>query len=633
MKRSAKLSRLLAWFTFFSIMTVAFVRAADWSSIANAPGKLPKTAVPIHYQIHLRPDLDRMTIVGSETVEIEVITATDRLVLNALNMSFRAAAVDGVQASRIRFDEKAETVTLRFPRPIDVGHHTLRISFSGRINDRIGGLSKVKREDGGRLLMSHLEPDEARQMFPCWDEPAFKATFELSATVPEAHQAFSNMPVASETSLPNALKRIAFQRTPPMSTYNLTLVAGEFERTSIETDGISITVVAAAGEALRARYALESAGALLKFYNEYTGMRYPLPKLDLIAIPGEAGEPVENWGAITFPQGQVLLEPSATSVEARRRVFMILAHEIAHQWFGDLVTMTWWNDLWLNEAFGTWMEAKTVEHLHPDWPAWLYAASNKQTAMIADSGSSPHPVRRNATTDVEIEAMFDVMTYRKGSALIRMIENHLGQEAFRSGIRLYLQRRAYGNSVPDDLWRSLEEASGQNVEIWAATYLEKTGVPLLIVESSCVDGRQRFRLKQDNLVRRDPEVEPQWPIPITFGPITDTTRRQNKVLNGSAEVEAGNCAEAVKLNIGNTGYYRVKYDEMTHAKLAKTLGAMSPADRVNFIADTRALVDAGLASEQSYETLVESLGDDADGLREWFARRASRRRARPEASR
>jgi aminopeptidase N len=279
------------------------------------------------------------------------------------------------------------------------------------------------------------------------------------------------------------------------------------------------------------------------------------------------------------------------------------------------------------------MEAKTVENLHPDWPAWLYAASNKQTAMIADSSNSPRPVRRSATTDVEIEAMFDVMTYRKGAALIRMIENHLGHEAFRSGIRLYLQRRAYGNSVPADLWRAIEEASGQNVEAWAAIYLEKTGVPLLMVEASCVDGRQRLRLKKDSSIRPDLEAESQWAIPITFGPVADSSRRQIKVLDGNAEVEAGGCGEAVKLNIGNTGYYRVKYDETIHARLTKSLGRMSPADRINFIADTRALVDAGLASQQSYEVLVEGLGDDPDGLREWLARRASRRSAQPKASR
>src|ERR1043166_176862 len=464
-----------AWVLICSLLLVA---GASAFSPADAPGKLPKTVVPTHYAVDLTPDIEKLTIAGSEIVEIDVKTPTDRLVLNAVRMTFASAVLDGVDAAKVSFDAAEETVTLTFPTEIAAGRHILRLAFSARINEHVGGPFRVDYQIGQvrkRMFATHLQPDEARQVFPSWDEPAFKATFDLTVTVPKNFIAVSNMPVASEVPLSGGLKRVSFQRTPPMPTYIFGLVAGELERTTLEAEGVTIGVVATPGNADNARYALESAATLLKFYNDYTGVDYPLPKLDLIAIPGPAGAAHENWGAITFNEDstddRLLLKPSPAP-DGRRGIFMLLAHEMAHQWFGDLVTMAWWDSVWLNEAFVTWMETKAVERFNPDWPGWLYGAGDKQSAMDIDAGPSAHPVQRRADTKREMNSMFDVITYNKGAAVVRMLENYLGEKDFREGVRRYMTKHQYSNTVPADRWSALEEASGKPVAPLGEPYID-----------------------------------------------------------------------------------------------------------------------------------------------------------------
>src|SRR5499427_691368 len=343
-------------------------------SFGATPGKLPKTVAPIHYALDLTPDLDTLTFSGSEVVDIEVMEPTARLMLNAVDMTIEAVAIEGEAAPQVTSDAAAQTVTFTFPHPIAAGRHQLRVSFTGRINRFGRGLFMVDyptAEGRKRVMSSHLEPSDARRIFPSWDEPAFKATISLTVTVPRAFLAVSNMPVAREEPTGDGKKRVAFQPTPRMSSYLFVLAAGDLERTTADAGGVTVGVVATRGKAGQGRYALDTAVGLLRYYNQYFGVAYPLPKLDLIALPGGFSGAMENWGGITFFESRLLFDPASSARDSRRGIFSILAHEIAHQWFGDLVTMGWWDNLWLNEGFASWMQAKAAEHFYPQWRTWL----------------------------------------------------------------------------------------------------------------------------------------------------------------------------------------------------------------------------------------------------------------------
>jgi aminopeptidase N len=360
-------------------------------SFDATPGKLPKTVVPVHYAIELTPDLQSLALAGVEVVDIEVREPTARLVLNAIDTAFGAATIDDdAQRADIALDAAAETATLTFPQALAVGAHRLRIVFTARINKFGTGLFFVDYPtDKGvkRMLSSKLEPADARRIFPCWDEPAFKASFALTVTVPRTFLAVGNMPVTREEPVAPDLKQVAFAPTPKMSTYLFVFTAGELERLTAEADGVTVGVVTTAGKREQGRFALENAVKLLAYFNDYFGSKYPLPKLDLIAVPGGFGGAMENWGGITFFESRLLFDPSTNADSARRGIFTILAHEMAHQWFGDLVTMGWWDNLWLNEGFASWMQAKAAEHFYPQWQTWLNGYGQKQLALASTRGA------------------------------------------------------------------------------------------------------------------------------------------------------------------------------------------------------------------------------------------------------
>ncbi len=331
-----------------------------------------------------------------------------------------------------------------------------------------------------RLLTSKLEPADARRIFPCWDEPAFKASFALTVTVPRHFLAVGNMPVVREEPLEPNLKKVTFAPTPKMSTYLFVLTVGELERITAEADGVTIGVVATAGKAAKGQFALDSAAKLLVWFNDYFGVKYPLPKLDLIAVPGGFGGAMENWGGITFFESRLLFDPATNPDSARRGIFGIIAHEMAHQWFGDLVTMAWWDNLWLNEGFATWMATKAAEQFYPQWQSWLNGYGQKQFAMALDARRTSHPIQQPIANESEAMVAFDAITYNKGQALIRMLENYLGEAAFRDGIRAYMAAHAYGNTTTADLWRALERVGHKPVTDIAASFTEQDGVPLII---------------------------------------------------------------------------------------------------------------------------------------------------------
>lgn len=615
--QTASLARYLG-----ALLAVIIVSGAAWAepifSFDATPGRLPKTVVPISYSIELRPDAESLALAGVEVIEIEVREPTARLTLNAVNTAFASVTVDGSAArAEIVVDAAAESATFSFAQPLAAGVHRLRIEFSSQINKFDRGFFFVDYPtDNGikRLLTSKLEPADARRIFPCWDEPAFKASFALTVIVPRHFLAVANMPVAREEMLEPNLKRVAFLPTPRMSTYLFVLTVGELERITAEAEGVTIGIVATAGKAAKGQFALDSAVKLLAWFNDYFGIKYPLPKLDLIAVPGGFGGAMENWGGITFFESRLLFDPATNPDSARRGIFSILAHEMAHQWFGDLVTMAWWDNLWLNEGFATWMATKAAEQFHPQWQSWLNGYGQKQFAMALDARRTSHPIQQPVADESEAMIAFDAITYNKGQALIRMLENYLGEAAFRDGIRAYMAAHAYGNTTTADLWRALERVSHKPVTDIAASFSEQDGVPLISAETACNGDAQRLTLRQDRFViapaRAAALPARNWQVPVAVGPVGAALSPDVVLLRGSTEISAGSCDAAIKVNLGDIGYYRVAYGPVSMAALTKALPQMSPADRVNFLADGWAMVQAGRAEPSSYLALVESVGAD-----------------------
>jgi aminopeptidase N len=589
-------------------------------SFDGTPGKLPKTVVPIHYAIELKPDIASLVLSGVEVVDIEVRAPTARLTLNAVNTTFAAVTIDDDTArADVALDAGAETATFTFAQPLATGAHRLRIKFAAQINKFDRGFFFVDYPtDGGvkRLLTSKLEPSDARRIFPCWDEPAFKASFALTVTVPRNFLAVGNMPVVREQPLEPDLKQVAFATTPKMSTYLFVLTVGELERITAEVDGVTVGVVATAGKAVKGQFALDSGVKLLSWFNDYFGVKYPLPKLDLIAVPGGFGGAMENWGGITFFESRLLFDPATNPDSARRGIFGIIAHEMAHQWFGDLVTMAWWDNLWLNEGFATWMATKASEQFYPQWQSWLNGYAQKQYALALDARCTSHPIQQPIADESEAMVAFDAITYNKGQALIRMLENYLGEAAFRDGIRAYMAAHAYGNSTTADLWQALESAAHKPVTGIAASFTEQDGVPLIIAETSCSGDDQRLTLRQDRFViapaRPGASTLPprNWQVPVAVGPLRATQPPEVVLLQGFLEIPARSCGEPIKVNSGDIGYYRVEYGPVSRAALAKSLPQMSAEDRVNFLTDSWAMVAAGRAEPPSYLALVEAVGAD-----------------------
>jgi aminopeptidase N len=587
------------------------------NAFATTPGRLPKTVLPSHYRIDLRPDLAALTFAGSEEVDIEVTAPTGRIVLNAVALTLSRARLDSASEGAIVLDAAAQTATLSFPDPIAPGRHRLAIEFTGAINNFGRGLFKVDYPTASgqkRMLSTHLEPADARRIFPSWDEPAFKASFEPVITVPDGFLAISNMPVAHEEPIGPGLKKVSFAPTPTMSSYLFVLAAGEFDRISGLSDGVEIGVVTTRGKAESGRYALESAIKLLHYYNDYFDIRYPLPKLDLIAVPGGPTGAMENWGGITFFESRLLFDPANSPERLRRDNFVIIAHEMAHQWFGNLVTMAWWDDLWLNEGFATWMEAKAAEQLNPGWTIWLDETWVRESAMDDDAGRASHPVRQPIADESEALTAFDRITYLKGRSFVRQLEAYVGAERFRDGIRHYMAAHAYRNAASADLWRALEEASGEPVSAIAIDHIEQPGLPLIAVNQRCDGGTIQLHLTQQRFTSHYPNAPPlRWQIPVLFGS-GNTARLLMK--DTEADISAGPCGAPVKLNPDGVGYYRTTYDADTARALTASFPRLSAGDKVNLLADSWALVQAGTAPPSDFLVLADRVQPE-DGRAAW----------------
>jgi aminopeptidase N len=604
--------------------TAQALTAAPWSAPAvQATTQLPRNVRPTHYDVAVVPHAGTLAFDGKATISVDVLDPTDSIVLNALDMTFASATLtpaDGGQAiaADVSVDADAQTATFRFPEPLRIGSYLLALDYSGRIGTQANGLFAIDYDtpDGSRrALYTQFENSDARRFIPSWDEPNYKATFELSATVPAAQMAVSNMPVAKTTDLGDGTKRVQFLQTPKMSTYLLFFGLGDFDRATTVADGVEVGVVTQAGKADQSQFALDSAAAVLKEYNDYFGVPYPLPKLDNIASPGRSQffSAMENWGAIyTFEYAQ-LLDPRIATATDRQRVFSTGAHEIAHQWFGDLVTMSWWDDLWLNEGFASWMESRTTAKLHPEWNTEMGSVVGaRESAMARDAVATTHPVVQHVETVEQASQAFDSITYSKGEAVIRMLENYVGADTWRSGVRKYIKAHAYGNSVSDFLWEAVDSVSDKPIARIAHDFTLQPGIPLIRVESAqCTGGNTTLQLAQGEFTRDRPGKQPlSWHVPVVASVVGGVPAR-TVVEDGSATLQLPGCGP-VLVNAGQAGYYRTLYAPGQFSALRGDFGKLAALDQLGLMNDVWALGLAGLQPVSDYLGIARAVPADAD---------------------
>jgi aminopeptidase N len=585
----------------------------------TTPGKLPKTVVPSAYRIAIDPDLDKLTFAGREEVDIDVAKPTADVTLNVNGLKFTDVGIKGEDGARatVAQDDKAQTATLHFLHPLAAGKHTLEMQYRGPITAQPAGIYYNDYDVGGakkRMLVTQFESSDARRMFPSWDEPAFKATFTLTVTVPATYRAISNTPVAKETPAGANAKTVTFATTPRMSTYLVVLAAGELDRISQAVADTDIGVAAVEGKGEQGRYGLSVASQVLPFYNDYFGVKYPLPKLDLIAVPGNfAAGAMENWGGITYIDSALLFDPKTSSEGTKQSIFAVIAHEMAHQWSGDLVTMAWWDNIWLNEGFASWMETKASDHFNPEWKVWLRAHADTEAAMADDARSTTHSIQQPIKDESEVDAAFDDITYLKGQAFIRMIENYLGEATFRDGMRHYMAAHAYSNTTTADLWTALGAASGKPVADIAAGFTEQPGIPLVKVSTACVSGETVATLTQDRFTIHDPSAKKlTWRIPVILGR-PGGEAPQSLLLDGKAQtVKFAGCDKPVKANMGDAGYYRTQYADADLKALSAAYKTLVPADRVNLLGDVWAMAKAGREAPDKFLDLTRQLNGETE---------------------
>ena len=484
--------------------------------------RLPTSVIPERYEIRLTPDLTQWTFAGDVKIALQVVQAVSVVVLNAAELSIQSVSMrrsDGaVLHGSAQLDDENEQAVLSFPETLAPGPYSLQIQFTGVLNDKLHGFyrSVYKGADGQDkpLASTQFESTDARRAFPCWDEPAFKAVYQVTLVVDEKLTAISNARVVRETAIAGTGKKaVVFADSLKMSTYLVAFIVGEFEGTApVTVDGVPLRVLAVPGKKQLADFAVAIAKASLEHFSQYYGIAYPGDKLDLIAIPDFASGAMENLGAITFRETALLVDPEKATRAELERVADVVSHENAHMWFGDLVTMQWWNGLWLNEAFATFMEMLAVDAWKPEWRRWDSFAVSRAAAMQVDGLKSTRPIEFPVEKPEEAAGMFDVLTYEKGASVLRMLEQYLGAAKFRDGIRLYLKKHAYGNAETTDLWDALEESTKEPVRALMDTWIFQPGYPLISVEQSGGTIRisqQIFRYLHDGSDR-----ERSWHVPV-----------------------------------------------------------------------------------------------------------------------
>ena len=579
-----------------------------------AAQRLSGDVIPEHYTLWFAPDLEKATFQGRESIRVQLRAPAREITLHAVDMAFGEVtieATDLTQAARVTLDARAETVTLRVPRLIPAGTATIRIAYGGILNDKLRGFY-LSRANGRRYAVTQMEPTDARRAFPSFDEPAYKATFEISMTIALGDSAISNGAQVSDIPGPDTgAHTVSFATTPRMSTYLVAMIVGDFVCRSGASDGTPIRVCSTPDKLGLTAFALEAAERQLAFYNGYFGIRYPFGKLDIIAVPDFAAGAMENSGAITFRERLLLVDPDRASLGARKGVASIISHEIAHQWFGNLVTMRWWNDIWLNEGFATWIASRPLAEWRPDWHVELDDAADTQTALGLDALRSTRAIRVDVDTPDEINEVFDGIAYEKTAGVLRMIEAFVGVDAFRTGIMSYLAKHAYGNASGEDFWSEMARVTGRPIDRILQTYVEQPGVPVVSVQTQCTASGTDITLSQERFVGTPGAPAPAgqtWDVPVCLRP-TGGQARCDVLGQRRQAMSAPGCA-SIFANTDGRGYHFTEYSPDAVVALARDARRLKPIERLSLLGDEWWMVRAGRHDIGVYLGLVAGLAGD-----------------------
>ena len=587
-------------------------------SAPAAAARLPSIVTPTHYDLTFAVDLGGERFEGTETIRVTISAPTRRVVLNALDLDLRSVTMvaAGVsQTAAVSLDADAETATLAVLQPLPAGPAEILIRYTGRLNDNLRGFY-LSKGPTRTYAVTQFESTDARRAFPCFDEPAFKATFGVTLVVDRGDTAISNGRLVSDVPGPTPTQHtLRFAASPKMSSYLVAMAVGDFQCLDGGADGIPIRICATPDKKELGHIALEAAQQVLSFYNRYYTIKYPFEKLDVVAVPDFAAGAMENTAAIFFRETDLLAEAGGASVATRKQIASILAHEMAHQWFGDLVTMQWWDDLWLNEGFATWMANLPLAAWKPGWHVDVDEALETQTALNLDSLTSTHAIRVDVQTPAQIEEAFDAIAYEKGAAVLRMVERYVGAETFRKGVNVYLERHAYGNATSLDFWTAIAATSGTPMDRVLPTFVNQPGFPVLDVSWSCASGRTEVQIGAqrfpggDRPSNRGPVESWQVPVCVKADGQRDVACHVLTGAKNSFPLPHVGCASWVFANAGAQGYYRTAYPpDMIRALAPHVEDALTAPERVSLVADEWALVRAGRHTVADYLTLVSGFG-------------------------
>ncbi len=599
--------------------------ADDDTADEGSAYRLPTAVRPHAYRLVLTPDLPAASFTGDVEIDVTIAEPTSSITLNAADLAITFAELndgnpDGGYAlspSAIDVDADEERATLTFPEPLAPGPATLHLAFDGILNDKLHGFyrSTFSDESGAEhvIATTQMESTDARRAFPCWDEPELKATFEITLVVDDALAAFSNGPAVEETPEPGGKRRVRFAPTMVMSTYLVAFIVGPLEATSpLEVDGVPLRIVHRPGQGHLTQFALTVGAHALRFFTAYFGIPYPAAKLDLVAIPDFAFGAMENLGCVTFREAVLLIDPTQSARVELERVADVVCHEIAHMWFGDLVTMKWWNGIWLNEAFATFMEVLAVDAFRPEWQRWVSFGVEREAALAVDGLHATRPVEFPVGRPEEAEGMFDVLTYQKGGSVLRMLEQFLGPDVFREGINDYLTTHSHGNTETSDLWDALERSSGRAVRTIMDTWINQGGYPLVRVgdDGSLTQTPFSYRGQPGGAIGST------WLVPVLTRSLADPEVDSPPILLAGSPSSADPVAirsGTDLVNAGGSGYFRVAYPTAMVERLAGRLGELAPLERYNLVSDTWAAALSGQAPLTDLLRLARALADSAEG--------------------